>query len=73
MNRRLKELMKEIERRGGLIKVHGEVSDEVAEHFFQEVLACRECRELAIGEMLTEPPIDQILAGRTSKPERQGH
>lgn len=73
MNRRLKQLMKEIERRGRLIKVHGEVPDEVAEHFFQEVLACRECRELAIGEMLTEPPIDQILAGRTSKPERQGH
>ena len=73
MNRRLKRLMTEIERRGGLIKVRGEVPDEVAEHFFEEVLACHECRELAIVQMLTEPPIDQILAGRTSKPERQRH
>lgn len=74
MNRRVKRMMEEIERRGGLIRVNGEVPDEVAEHFFDEVLACPECSALAIGQLLTtEPPIDQILAGRASKPERQGH
>ena len=43
MNRRLKALQREIERRGGVLHVSPQLPDEVAEMFLREILACPDC------------------------------
>src|SRR4051794_26393791 len=60
MNKRIEEMKREIEKRGGMVMTFGVgVPDEIAEHFMQEVLHCPDCG--------CEPPkgetIDKILTG----------
>jgi len=64
MNKRINKMLREVERRGGLISIHGSIPDDVAEHFLEEVLACPDCRAAA-----AEAPIDQILGGSV-RPKR---
>ena len=43
MNRKLRKMKDEIERRGGLIHIAPDLPDEVAELFLREILNCRDC------------------------------
>jgi hypothetical protein len=43
MNKKIRRMIKEIERRGGMIGVDGSLPDEVAERFLQDVLSCPDC------------------------------
>jgi len=68
MNRKIRRMKQEIERRGGMIHVSGTLPDAVAEAFLQQILDCPDCRSLAHSEGITpfdpeEPSIDTILAG----------
>lgn len=68
MNRKLRRMKQEIERRGGMIHVSGTLPDDLAEAFLQQILDCPDCRALAQQESITpfdpgEPSIDTILAG----------
>lgn len=47
MNRKIRKMMKEIERRGGVIGMRSDVPDEIAALFLQEVLDCPDCRAAA--------------------------
>lgn len=42
MNKRLRKMQREIERRGGVVEL-GDLPDDVAELFLREVLDCPEC------------------------------
>jgi hypothetical protein len=42
MNKRLRKMQREIERRGGVVHL-GDLPDDVAELFLREVLDCPEC------------------------------
>lgn len=43
MNEKIRRMMREIEKRGGMIGVSGSLPDEIAEQFLQEVLSCPDC------------------------------
>ena len=43
MNRRLRKLRREIERRGGVVHVEPTLPDDLAELFLREILDCPEC------------------------------
>lgn len=43
MNKKIEEMMREIERRGGVVGVNASLPDEVAEMFLKEILECPEC------------------------------
>ena len=47
MNRKIRTMMREIERRGGQVGASDNLADEVAEVFLREILDCPECREEA--------------------------
>ena len=66
MNKRIKQMLREVKRRGGLISVNGSIPDDVAERFLEEILACPDCAAAA------EPPIDQILAWPAHPKGRKG-
>lgn len=68
MNRRIRRMKQEIERRGGLVHVSGALPDDLAEEFLRQVLDCPDCRAHAqAGGVVPfdpdEPSIDTILAG----------
>ncbi|MGZ5473964.1 MAG: hypothetical protein ACXW31_13065 [Thermoanaerobaculia bacterium] len=65
MNRKIRNLMREIERRGGNVGLSESIPDEVAEQFLREILDCPDCRTAAEDEKT----IDRILAG-TAMPGR---
>lgn len=67
MNKRIKRMLREVERRGGLIHFNSSIPDDVAERFLEEVLACPDCAAMA------GPPIDQILAGSAGSKGPGGH
>jgi hypothetical protein len=66
MNKRIKKMLREVERRGGLVSINGAIPNDVAERFLEEVLACPDCAA-------AKPPIDQILAGPMQPKGRNGH
>jgi hypothetical protein len=43
MNKTIKRLMAEIERRGGQIHVNENLPDEITEMFLRQILACPDC------------------------------
>ena len=43
MNRKLRRLQREIERRGGVLHVAPQLPDEIAELFLREILECPDC------------------------------
>jgi hypothetical protein len=43
MNKKLRKMKKEIERRGGVMHVAPGLSDDVAEEFFRAILECPHC------------------------------
>lgn len=60
-NRRIKKMMEELRRRGGMVGISDECSDQEAEFFLQEVLDCPDCLEEA------------RQAGRLPQPRGTGH
>ena len=67
MNKRIKQMLREIERRGGGMSFNGGLPDDVAERFLEEVLACPDCAAIA------GPPIDEIFGGSTRPKGRRCH
>lgn len=67
MNKKIQRMMREVERRGGIVRLGTTLPDEMAEQFLQDVLACPDCcadtNAFKPGGSL---PIDQVLAGRGS-------
>jgi hypothetical protein len=60
VKKRIDDMKREIERRGGLVVGLGDIPDDIAELFLEEVLACPHCAET------TRPQgesIDKMLAG----------
>lgn len=47
MNETVRDLLKKVEDRGGLVHLPTDLPDEVAELFLREVLDCRDCLEAA--------------------------
>lgn len=43
MNKRIEEMKREIERRGGIVAVNDALPDEITELFLREVLSCPDC------------------------------
>jgi hypothetical protein len=55
-NRRIKVMIEEIRRRGGMVGISDELSDEEAELFLREVLHCPDCMEEARRAGTLTPP-----------------
>ena len=47
MNRKIRQMMDEVERRGGVIHIDPGAPDEIAERFLEQVLDCPDCRAAA--------------------------
>ena len=43
MNKKIERMMKEIERRGGVVGINPMLPDELAEEFLQQILDCPDC------------------------------
>jgi hypothetical protein len=57
MNRKLRKLQREIERRGGVLHVAPQLPDEIAELFLREILECPDCMaEARKGAAIVEDP-----------------
>jgi len=57
MNRKLRRLQREIERRGGILHVSPQLPDDMAELFLREILECPDCMaEARKGETILEDP-----------------
>jgi hypothetical protein len=70
MNKKIRRMMQEIRRRGGLVNVNGSVPDDVAERFLREVLSCPDCQAQAHDAaadtgFAKDVPIDKIIAATT--------
>ena len=63
MNEKLRRMMREIERRGGVIHVSETLPDAVAEAFLEQVLSCPDCCAAAHSESREAPTIDRVLGG----------
>jgi len=61
MNEKLRQMMREIERRGGVIHISDALPDDVAQAFFEQVLSCPDCAAHAAPR--EERSIDRILGG----------
>lgn len=53
MNKTLRELRREIERRGGRVYLEPHLPDDLAELFLREILDCPECMAAAVSETET--------------------
>jgi hypothetical protein len=57
MNEKIARMIREIERRGGAIGIHGETPDDIAEFFLAEILDCPDCLEEAIANGARLDPV----------------
>ena len=78
MNKKIRKMMREIERRGGLVSVHGALPDEIAEQFLRQILNCPDCCVAThaaddAGRMFEGATIDHILAGDSVPRNAKGH
>lgn len=74
MNRKLMEMVREIERRGGVIHISGPLPEDVTEQFLEQILSCPDCGVSHPAERDFDPEevtIDKVLAG-TPIPRRFG-
>lgn len=69
MNKKIRNLMREIERRGGRVGLSESIPDEVAEQFLREILDCPDC-STAVDD---ETPIDRVLAGTAMPGKARSH
>ncbi|HYI10070.1 MAG TPA: hypothetical protein VEK57_13505 [Thermoanaerobaculia bacterium] len=78
MNRKIRKMMREVERRGGTIGLSDSLPDHVAEQFLQNILDCPDCSETgnhAPGGMLSfdGPSIDKMLGGNHGRSRGRDH
>ena len=59
MNKKIKRMAQEVERRGGKLFGLENLPDDVAERFLHEVLSCPDC---CANPFVDRPTIDKILA-----------
>lgn len=77
MKGRIRRMIEQIERRGGMIHIDPDMPDDLTEEFLMEILGCPDC-QLGTGVRPSkfdpdEPPIDRILAGTAVPPRFDGH
>jgi hypothetical protein len=78
MNRKIRKMMREIERRGGKVGVSSGLPDHLAEQILRDVLECPDCCDAANdfpGGMLSFDglSIDRVLAGSAPRSSGRGH
>jgi hypothetical protein len=77
MNKKIRRMIREIKRRGGLVHVNGALPDAVAEQFLQEVLNCPDCcaatHAADDARLFEEGGIDRRLAGGSPPRSTNGH
>ncbi|HXH38849.1 MAG TPA: hypothetical protein VNN08_09500 [Thermoanaerobaculia bacterium] len=54
MNRRIRRLREQIERRGGQVHIDENLPDEIAEMFLREILTCPDCAAHARGDSVKQ-------------------
>lgn len=68
MNKKIRKMLRTIERRGGIVHMNPALPDDVAEQFLEQMLACPDCCGADPDRLDTQrPPIDQVIAGRGPK------
>jgi len=78
MNKKIRGMVREIERRGGTVGISDAIPEKIAEQFLREVLSCPDCQaaasqrdgKSACGDQVT---IDRVLAGADSSNKRRNH
>jgi hypothetical protein len=55
MNRKIRQMEKEIERRGGIIGGNPSVPDEIYARFLEQILDCPDCREEGANNAFENP------------------
>jgi hypothetical protein len=65
MNKKIRKMMRQIERRGGIVGISAAVPDDVAEQFLREILNCPDCA--AEASRLTGATGDPLAAEPKSK------
>lgn len=73
MNRKLRSMMREIERRGGRVGLSPSMPDAVAEQFLREVLDCPDCGAEPNDRLAEREPIDRILGGTAARGTARDH
>jgi hypothetical protein len=78
MNKKIRKMMREIERRGGMIGLSDSLPNHMAERFLQDILDCPDCHETgdhAPAGMLSFDgvSIDKMLAGGGGPVRRRDH
>lgn len=68
MNKKIRRMMRDIERRGGVIRMGESLPDDIAEQFLEQILSCPDCGAVSgappVGQGMT---MDHLLAGRATK------
>lgn len=68
MNKKIQRMMRDIERRGGVVRMGESLPDDIAEQFLEQILSCPDCCAVSggfpVGQGVT---IDHLLAGRVTK------
>ena len=68
MNKKIKRMMRDIERRGGVIRIGESLPDNIAEQFLEQILSCPDCCTASGGSPVGQgTTIDHLLAGRVTK------
>ncbi len=67
MKKKIRKMLREIGRRGGVVVMPTFLPDEVAEQFLEQVLACPDCCAASGSFIGGGDTIDHVLAGRTPK------
>lgn len=63
MNAKIRRLMQEIERRGGIVGISDALPDAMTERFLEEIIACPDCAREAQPLRPRGPSIDEVLTG----------
>jgi hypothetical protein len=73
VNRKIRAMIEEVERRGGALHVSDSLPDDLAEAFLEQVLACPDCRARADAGIPDEVTIDKVLGGVVVPGRMSGH
>jgi hypothetical protein len=73
MNKKIRRMIQEIERRGGMINLSGSLPDDLAERFLLEVLSCPDCCAHGLNNTERDPDTGIRVVTDTSLRPRHGH
>lgn len=73
MNKKIEEMMREIERRGGVVGIDASLPDAVAEMFLKEILACPDCCGTQVASAGSNKRLDALSARRAKRIKTRQH